>query len=70
MLVLLGCFLLVSGCLQFAKETGEELQICLKKCSDVCTVVKSSNVSLGGYNQIGLEKKEGSLTIECSCLCQ
>jgi len=67
--VLVG-FLVLSGCTQVAEQAAGELNTCLKICQDVCSAVKSSNVSLDGYNQIGLEKKEGSLTITCGCLCQ
>jgi hypothetical protein len=66
-LALIG-LLLLAGCTAVGAVT-DELQTCMKKCSEVCDAAKAGNVSLDGYNVIGLEKKTGAVTVKCGCPC-
>lgn len=68
-LLLIAGILLLAGCTQMVKDVGNELGTCMAKCNQVCDLVKGSNVSLDGYDNLGLAKQSGSVTVKCNCLC-
>lgn len=69
MVFVLAGLLILSGCVQMTESVAGELQTCLSKCSEVCDLVKKENIDLEGFNQIGLEKQQGSVSVNCACLC-
>jgi len=68
-LLLLTIVLFLGGCTQSVEKTAGDLQGCLEKCQNVCDMIKSTDMSLDGYNQIGLTKQTGNVKLSCSCLC-
>jgi len=68
-LIAIAGLMLLSGCTQIAENAGNQLETCAKKCNEICGVLVNSSVDLEGYDQIQIEKKEGSLTVYCGCTC-
>jgi hypothetical protein len=60
--------LLLAGCCSLEGAVGD-LSACMSKCEDVCSLVKGSNMSLDGFNSIGLSKASGGMTVSCNCIC-
>ncbi len=67
-LAVAGMVLLV-GCTQIVEKAGGDIQMCMQKCSDLCELAKDSNMSMEGFNSIGLTKQSGSVKVSCSCPC-
>jgi hypothetical protein len=61
--------LLFFGCVQMAQQAGGDLQTCMNKCGDLCSLAKSNNMSLEGFNSIGLSKQTGAVSVKCNCPC-
>ena len=67
-LVFIG-LLFLSGCTQTVEKMSSQLSNCTKKCGEICDVLLNNSVNFEGYNQIQIEKTEGSLTTYCGCRC-
>jgi hypothetical protein len=66
--ILLFSALSIVGCTA-VKQAGNELGVCMDKCTSLCSVLKNNSLDMGGYNNIQLSKVSGSMTVSCSCPC-